>query len=89
MLQESVQAMQQAQAAAEGSGEELWHVVLPKLLEWPFLLFVALMWFWCLFGKETQSNAESRRTYSFRGRSEYPSTGIVKEPRRGTGTDSR
>ena len=55
MLQESVQAAQQAQAAAEGSGEELWHVVLPKLLEWPFLLFVALMWFWCLFGKELRA----------------------------------
>ena len=55
MLQVSVQAAQQAQVVAEGSGEGLWHVVLPKLLEWPFLLFVALVWFGWLFGKELRA----------------------------------
>ena len=55
MLQELTQAAQHAQAAVGESGEELWHVVLPKLLEWPFLLFVALMSFWYLFRKEIRA----------------------------------
>ena len=55
MLQELVQAAQQAPAPTGDSGEELWHIMLPKLLEWPFLLFVALVSFWCLFGKELRA----------------------------------
>ena len=55
MLQGLVQAAQQAQVATGDSGDELLHIVLPKVLEWPFLLFVALLLFWCLFGKELRA----------------------------------